>query len=144
MRSQFHGAVSSRLRGALSTVLTTWARWISVALGVWLMVAPAVFEYTGQARAIHRLVGPVVASFAFVAVWEHMRALRWANLPLGAGLLVLPWPLGFGPPATINSLIVGLGLVALALVRGPIEGRFGGGWTVIWRGTTADMRDGAR
>lgn len=123
------------LRTAARTVVETWARWVSAALGVWLMAAPAVLGYGGFAGATHRLVGSVVASFAFVAVWGHMRGLRWANLPLGALLLVVPWPLGFGEVATVDSLVVGLALVTLAPVGGPIRERYGGGWAVLWRGT---------
>lgn len=138
--------VAARALGTLSTagrtVVETWARWASAALGVWLMAAPAVLGYGGLTSATHRLVGPVVASFAFVAVWGHLRELRWANLPLGALLLVVPWPLGFGPAATTNGLIVGLALVTLAPVRGPIRERFGGGWEVLWRGSRDGTGDG--
>lgn len=124
--------IGGKLAGTVRIVASTWARWVSAALGLWLMAAPAVLGYGGEASATHRLVGPVVASFAFVAVWSHVRGLRWANLPLGVLLLVVPWPLGFTPIATVNSLTVGLGLVALAPVRGPIRGRFGGGWAYLW------------
>jgi hypothetical protein len=104
------------------------------------MAAPAVLRYAGWAGALHRLVGPVTASAAFVAVWGFLRALRWMNVPLGATLLLAPWPLGFGPAATLNSLVVGLALVALAFVRGPIRERYDGGWAVLWRGRAADAR----
>ena len=134
----------AKLVGTVRVVATTWARWVSVALGVWLMAAPAVLDYAGQASATHRLVGPVVASFAFVAVWSHVRGLRWANVPLGSVLLVAPWPLGFGEVATVNSLIVGLALIALAPVRGPIRGRFGGGWAYLWEREARERREPTR
>lgn len=130
----------SRLLGVLVTVWHTWARWVSVAFGVWLMAAPALLGYAGVVADVHRVVGPVTASFAFIAVWQHMRLLRWMNIPLGAALLVVPWTFGFDSTATLNSLVVGLVLITLALVRGPVEQRFGGGWSAIWPGDTAERR----
>lgn len=100
------------------------------------MAAPAVLGYGGAASATHRLIGPIAAGLAFIAVWGHLRPLRWANLPLGGMLLVVPWPFAFGEAATLTSLVVGLILITLALIRGPVRERFGGGWTMLWRGTT--------
>lgn len=134
----------ARVLALARTIADTWARWACVALGVWLLAAPAVLGYDGLASAIHRLVGPVAAGFAFVAVWGHLRALRWATLPLGVVLLLVPWPLGFGTAATFNGLVVGLAFVTLALARGPVGERYGGGWAVLWRGTTASDRDRER
>lgn len=104
------------------------------------MAAPAVLGYAGPASAVHRLVGPVTAGFAFVAVWGFLRALRWMNVPMGALLLLLPWPLGFDPAATFISLVVGLALITLAFVRGPIPERYGGGWAALWRGPAGNEK----
>lgn len=126
---------------AVRAVANTWARWVSAAAGVWLMAAPAVFGYGGLPSAFHRVVGPVAAAFAFVAVWQFLRPLRWLNLVFGGLLLVAPWPLAFGPAATANSLVVGLVLVSLAFVRGPGAARFGGGWSALWTGELPPDRD---
>lgn len=141
------GAGSALLRAGAAvasvviTVVHTWARWASAAAGVWLMAAPAVFEYGGFPSAFHRVVGPVAAAFAFIAVWQHMRPLRWLNVFFGGLLLLAPWPLAFGPAATLNSLVVGLVLVSLAFVRGPGEAQFGGGWSAVWTGDGSPERE---
>jgi hypothetical protein len=112
-----------------------WVQMVSSLLGVWLMAAPAVLGYGDPARTNDRIVGPLSASFAFIAIWEVTRGLRWAGLPLGAWLLVAPWVLGnYASTPTLNSMVVGLLLIALSLVRGNIGQSFGGGWSALLPG----------
>ena len=113
-----------------------WARIINMLLGIWLMASPAVLGYGEPARSHDRIVGPVLAACACVAIWEVTRSLRWVNLPAGLWLLAAPWVLSYGAAdATANSMIVG-GIVALlALHHGKTTHRFGGGWSVLWRRT---------
>jgi hypothetical protein len=112
-----------------------WARILSVALGVWLMTAPAILDYAGAARTNDRIVGPLVASFALVAIWGVLHPLRWVNLVLGAWLIVAPWALFYDALVpTVNSLVVGMLLMLLSTVRGKIKQRFAGGWSSLWTG----------
>ncbi len=108
-----------------------WARLGSAALGIWLMLAPAVLGYGGDARTHDRIVGPLVTAFAIVAIWEVMRPLRRVNQGLGVWLLAAPWVLGYGLVGLLDSMIVGGLLIALAQVEGQVKGRFGGGWSAL-------------
>ena len=110
-----------------------WARITSFVLGVWLMADPAFLTYADPAaRTNDHIVGPVVAGFAFVAMWQLMRPLRWSELVVGVWLLVAPWILGYDTVvSTINSLIVGLLLAVLAFVGVKTSKRFGGGWASL-------------
>jgi hypothetical protein len=110
-----------------------WPRLASLALGVWLMAAPAALGYGDPARTNDRVVGPIVASIACVAVWEVVRALRWVNVVPALWLLTAPWVLGYERDAAVNSVAVGLALLALVVVRGPVRQRFGGGWRALLR-----------
>ena len=114
-----------------------WAQAISALLGVWLMAAPAVLGYAGLASDIHRIVGPVAAGIAFVALWPHVRSLRWTNLGLGAVLVLAPLFAPFDAAAAWNSVAVGALLAGLAFVRGTVDERFGGGWWALWTGDVA-------
>jgi len=114
-----------------------WPRLASVAAGVWLMAAPAVLGYGDPARTADRIVGPLAAAVAFVAVWEVMRGFRWGNLLFAAWLVSAPWLLGYGEGATANSVVVGLLLLALAFVGGRTRQRFGGGWAALLAGSRA-------
>jgi hypothetical protein len=79
-------------------------------------------------RTSDRIVGPLVAALAFVALWEVTRPLRWLNLILGAWLLLAPWLLGYDLTPKLNRLVVGAILLALAPVGGKRKQRYGGGW----------------
>ena len=112
-----------------------WARAVSVAVGIWLMAAPAVLRYSGTFAADHdRVVGPVLASFACIAMWEITRPLRRVNTLVGAWLLAAPWVLGFPPAATANSMAAGAVVVGLSLVRGKLTHDYAGGWRSLLLG----------
>jgi hypothetical protein len=109
------------------------AQLVAALLGVWLMAAPSVLGYPDPARLHDRIVGPLVASVAFVAACEVTRGLRRVNLLAGAWLLAAPLVLGYGPVGTLHSVGVGLATIALACLGGHITQRFGGGWTALFR-----------
>jgi len=111
-----------------------WARLLSVALGVWLMAAPAVLGYGGAAATNDRIVGPLAAALSVVALFEVTRPLRWLALPLGLWLLAAPLALEHTAAATCSDLLTGAALVALAPLGGRVRSRFGGGWSALWGG----------
>lgn len=103
-------------------------------LGIWLMAAPAVLGYGGAAETNDRIVGPLAASFAIIAVGEATRDVRRVNLVLAAWLLVAPWVLGYPSDATVNATLAAILLGALSFVRGRVRERFGRGWRVLISG----------
>jgi len=109
-----------------------WAQVINTMLGLWLMAAPAALGYGRPAATNDWIVGPLVATFACIAIWECTRSLRWLNAPLGVWLLIAPWLLDYSWEARANSVAVGLAITALAFVGGQITEQFGGGWSVLW------------
>lgn len=116
------------------------SRIITALLGIWLMVASDVLGYAGAARINDRIVGPLVAAIAIVALSQVTRPLRWVGVPLGAWLVIAPWVLGYGAAlTTVNSTVVGLLVIALSLIRGPVRDRFGGGWSMLFRPATYAM-----
>lgn len=119
--------MSDRVAGAA-------ARAVAVAVGVWLMVAPAVLGYTGAAETNDRIVGPVAASAAFVAAWAVTRPLRWITLPLGGWLLVAAFVLDYPAAGTVSALASGAVLVATAPIAGAEPPRFAGGWRSLLPG----------
>lgn len=110
-----------------------WARIANTVLGIWLMAAPAVLGYESPGSTNDRIVGPLIASFAVIAMAGATRPVRRANTALGAWLLVAPWVLGHPTAATVNSMVVGALVTAFSLVRGTVKDEFGGGWSALWR-----------
>ncbi len=112
-----------------------WAQLVVMLLGLWLMLAPAVLGYdNGGAAAMNdRIVGPVVATLATVAIWEVTRSLRWVNVVLGLWLIVGVWVIGGETVAAINSTATGVGIVALSVMQRWRVVRYGEGWWGAWR-----------
>lgn len=109
-----------------------WPRLVNAALGIWLMAAPEFLEYGRPLATSDWIVGPLVASFAVMAIWEVLRSLRWANAGLGAWVAVAPWVLGGPDAAVVNGVLCGLGIGFLALAGGRVESTYGGGWREAW------------
>lgn len=119
-----------------------WSHILVTLLGVWLMAAPAILGYNNPARNNDYIIGPLVASFAMIAWWQFMRPLRWLNVLLGAWLLLAPWVLGYGTSkAGINSMLAGVLITALSLIRGKVDKPFGGGWSSLWSSDPAHARE---
>jgi hypothetical protein len=116
-----------------------WAHAIVTALGIWLMVAPSVLEYGDPARINDWIVGPIVATFGCIALWEATRGCRWVNFILGIWLVIAPWPLWYGTLPAMHSTAIGLLIVGLSLVKGRRVNEIGGGWSMLWRRDTAQL-----
>ncbi|HLH25267.1 MAG TPA: vitamin K epoxide reductase family protein [Chloroflexota bacterium] len=122
-----------------------WPSLVALALGIWLMAAPAVLGYGGGlAAANDRVVGPLVAACGWVSLWGVGRPLRWAYGALGIWLLIAPSLLSYGPVPTVNSIVVGVLLAVLAWGGAPARDRLGGGWgALLDDGLGAGAPDGA-
>lgn len=118
------------------------ARIAVVAIGIWLMVAPAALGYADEtANDVDRLLGPIAGALAFVAIWPFIRMVRWATVPVGAALVLAPL-LGYPTDAAVNSILCGVAIIALAFVDGEPEGAFGGGWSVLKHGRRREPAEG--
>jgi hypothetical protein len=111
-----------------------WARYASVVLGLWLMVAPGIFDYDKSIANNGHITGPLIITFSIIAIFECTRNVKYATLPLGAWLIFAPWILGYdNDTAFANDYITGLLVMALSLVRQKRENQFGGGWPALWK-----------
>jgi hypothetical protein len=113
-----------------------FAAGLAIVLGVWLTVAPAVLGYSAAARTNDQIVGPLIATFATIALAQATRPLRLLNLPLALWLLVAPLVLRY--PQTLATHSIALGIVLGFLAVRPVRPRRrqGGGWRAI-RGSGA-------
>jgi hypothetical protein len=93
-----------------------WEDWVSVVFGLWLVASPWVLQYGEMTAAQNAvLVGFLLIAIEFVEfsafrVWEE-----WINVILGAWLVASAWVLGVALMPTVNFVIVGLLVLALAL-----------------------------
>ncbi|HET7622298.1 MAG TPA: hypothetical protein VFK39_10380 [Gemmatimonadaceae bacterium] len=105
-----------------------WPRIVSALLGIWLMVAPSVLHYDATASISDRVLGPLIAATAIIAIWEVTRPLRWLGILFGLWLLIAPGIFDFPSHALANSAVVGAALVILSFLGGRVRGKYGGGW----------------
>ena len=116
-----------------------WPQLLNTALGLWLMAAPALLGYGRPASTNDHIIGPLVATFACIALWEATRSVRWVNLPLGLWLVAAPLLLGHSQAGAVNSVLCGIAIAVLSCVGGAVQQRFGGGWSALWhRAPTTD------
>lgn len=110
-----------------------WARIINTILGIWMMVAPAVWDYNRPEANNAYIFGAIIATVAIIAMAESVRNTRWLNLVFGLWLAMAPWIMGFDTEAKINDTLVGLTVAALSLIKGQIKEQMGGGWITLFK-----------
>lgn len=104
----------------------SWTLATSIAIGVWLMFAPAVFYSEGPGADSDHVVGALVIVFATIAWAEVGRPVRYLNVPLGLWLTVGPWLLSGGSVAAqVNDAVAGLALIVLSLPLGTLRDHYG-------------------
>lgn len=109
------------------------AQLLQVALGLWLMAAPAVLGMTDPAATNYHIIGPIIAAVGGVAAGECTRSVRFWNLPLDLWLLASPLLMPTPEAVVINSLATGGASLALCFVRGHVKCQYGGGWMALLR-----------
>jgi hypothetical protein len=103
-----------------------WTLAASVAVGLWMMFAPAVLGSEGAAAASDNLVGALIVTVAAISTAEVIRAFRFVNVLLGVWLLIAPWALvGASTAALWSNMIAGVAIVILTLRRGTVRERYG-------------------
>lgn len=113
-------------------------------LGIWLMVSPGVFNFEKDIADNAHIVGPLVASFSIIAIWECTRNVRWLVLPLAVWLFAAPLVIGYNnDTALMNDYGVAILLILLCLVNPRRDYRFGGGWPSVWRSDSPHERAAA-
>lgn len=110
-----------------------WAAIINLLLGAWLTAAPDVLSYDDPMATNDQIVGPLIASFSAMAIWQVLRPLRRVALILALWMLIAPWVLGASWPITAQAVILGIAVAGLSLVRGKLDKPYAGGWSVLWQ-----------
>jgi nucleoside-diphosphate-sugar epimerase len=79
----------------------------------------------GSLANAHHLLGALVLTVISIAAAEVARAARYANLALGAALLVVPFIYEADTAAIAYTIAAGIAIMALSVRRGPIRERYG-------------------
>jgi hypothetical protein len=119
-----------------------WSQIVMAIMGVWLMVAPGVFNYSKTMADNAHIVGPLIATCSIIATSECTRNVRLFNLPLAVWLLAAPVVIGFdSDTALMNDYAVAIVIIFLFIVKPKRKHRFGGGWPALWRSGSLHERE---
>jgi nucleoside-diphosphate-sugar epimerase/uncharacterized membrane protein len=106
-------------------VSVPWNLGVCIAIGVWLMFTRLTLGTEGGMANADHLIGSLVITVTVMTLAEVARPVRFLNIVFGLALLITPFAYGVGWPATISSLVCGVGLIALSLRRGSVSYRYG-------------------
>ena len=104
------------------------AQILCFAIGLSLLVAPAVTPHTHSGALVAQIFGPLIAAVAVVAAWGALRSLRWLNAFLGLGLILAQAIIGAPGAAGLYGACSGMLIVLLSLVPAPRGHGYAGGW----------------
>lgn len=103
-----------------------WNLAVSMVISAWLMLTRLTLGTDGGMANADHLIGALVVTVSVIACAEVARAARFLNIALGAALLVTPFVYGASDAQLFASIACGFALIALALRRGRVEGRYAG------------------
>lgn len=118
-----------------------WARILNTFLGLWLMVAPGIFDYSKAAADSGHIAGPLIITFSVVAYWEATRGTRKWNYPVAIWLILAPWILDYESIISIISdMTVGVLVFIFSSFSGKMKKNYGGGWSSLWSKNPEHMK----
>ena len=110
-----------------------WLQMGNIALGIWLMVAPAVLPSTVPGATVDRIAGPLAIWLGVLAFRGVTRPFRALNVLTGMFLAIAPWVVPNTGPLILGSVLPGWAIIVLSIPRGVVRERTGGGWWTIIR-----------
>lgn len=103
-----------------------WMLVLATLLGLFAMFSPWLFGIDRPAANVHFVAGALIITTSVCAMGEPIRLIRYLNLPLAAGLIVLPWLMpGDSLAGQLNAVLVGLLVIGLSMPAGPRTEQYG-------------------
>ncbi len=99
-----------------------WNLVLSVGIGVWLMISPAITTINPFMAVSNYIVGPLIISTSIISSAEVFRSFRYLNVLFGVECMVVSAV--FGASIALH-VILGIILIALAFPKGSIKERYG-------------------
>ena len=119
-----------------------WAAIVNGIIGLFVMIAPAVFHFNKSAADHYHIAGPIVVTFAVVSLWEVNHAAHYFNILPGLWLIIAPFLFHFSSStATWMAVVCGVLIILLSLVKRKVKGKYGGGWRSLLQHNPPHMRE---
>ena len=102
-----------------------WNLALSALIGLSLLFTRVTLGADGNMAHAHHVIGSLVLTVVSMAAAEVARPVRYLNMVLGVALMAAPFMFAGDMMTTIVSVVMGAGLIALSVRRGPILERYG-------------------
>ncbi|WP_420566034.1 NAD-dependent epimerase/dehydratase family protein [Thalassobaculum sp.] len=103
----------------------TWGLSASVAIGLWLMFTRLTLGTQGVLADTDHLIGALAVTIAVSAMAESIRAARFLNICLGAGLVICAFVMDATWLQSGADIAAGLALMVVSVPRGTVRNRYG-------------------
>ena len=121
---QFKNLLSSLKRDLL---IKPWNLFLSAAIGIWIMISPDVFGFSGGVADSNHFVGALIFSFSIISMSEVVRIGRFINILCAIWLIIALWI--FKSPGNmviwVQAGVAGL-LILITFRKGIIKDKYGG------------------
>jgi hypothetical protein len=119
-----------------------WAGIMNILIGLWLMMAPAVFSMNQTTSYNNYIIGPLVITFSIISFWEINRKIIRTNILLGAWLLIALFVLHFTKTiAFFSNGACAVFIILFSCIKGKGSQNFGGGWKSLFQRNPPHMRE---
>ncbi len=104
-----------------------WNLFVSVGVGIWFMVSPGIFQFSGRLADSNHLTGAIIVSFSIIAMSEVARSLRFVNILLVLWLIASCWMFDISGSIIVwSQLIMAALLLGVSFRKGLIKENHGG------------------
>ena len=104
-----------------------------IILGLWLMIAPAILNMNKQASDNNHIAGPLIITFAIVALWEINRNAIRINILVALWVLISVFIFDYSGIPLFSNLSAAFLVIILSFVKRKRTQRYGGGWRELFR-----------
>jgi hypothetical protein len=119
-----------------------WAAIMNILLGLWLMMAPTVFDMNQTTSYNNYITGPLVITFSIISLWEINKKVIRANVLIGIWLLVALFVLGFTKTiAFFSNGACAAFIIVFSSIKRKQSQNFGGGWKSLFQHNPPHMRE---
>ncbi|WP_374672670.1 NAD-dependent epimerase/dehydratase family protein [Acidovorax temperans] len=123
---EFNQGAVAVLRGMVAGgVNLPWNLGLAALLGLALLFTRLWPGAEGNLAHAHHVIGSLVLTVVSVAAAEVARPVRWLNVPLGLGLMAVPFVFPASLAVLLVSVLAGAALVVLSVRRGSIHAHYG-------------------
>jgi hypothetical protein len=106
---------------------------ISITAGLWVMISPPVLKMSDRLADINHICGPVVITFAFIALWDINKSAIKANLVIAAFLIIATLFFKEDTATTTSNILSGIITMACSLIKRKSKQHYGGGWKSLFQ-----------